>query len=389
MKKAWLVILGLCCVLFTNAQIQPSSILQKSIDKINSLKSVSYRVQTIEKNPFSNGDTSYIKTQEILAFDRNGLLHAMDRKTSINKGQTELREVYLNDTLYNINSNDSLYSIDKKPKNIGNGLKSFVDLIKYILTKNPSKITQRKDTAINRTTCYNFFIKSYDTIENNNHNYTHLHVFINKTSLMPISTKEVSVGEFSKEGHSLGRLNAYNEVHYSSYRFSEKISPTVFHFNTAGFELYNDKMLADGISIPEINVKDLNNREVATFNFKNKLLLIEFGSTVCGANPLANPMLNRLNKKYNVKDVAIVSIYSEETSDQIKKYIESNSIEFPIYMGNKKIKRNFKTVGTPGFYLVNKDGKVIKSSNGYNDELENDFSKEIEVRIQNKGIILR
>lgn len=382
MKKIWLIILGLCFVCFTNAQIQPLPILQKSINKINSLKSVSYAVETIQKNPFSNGDTSFIKTQEILAFDKNGLIKAMDKKISINKGQTELREIYLNDTLSNVNPKDSLYSIDKKPKKIGNGLRSFVDLIEYNLTKNPSKIAQHKDTTINHITCYNFFIKSYDTIENNNHNYTHVDVFVNKATLMPICTKEVAVGSFSKEGHALGRLNAYNEVHFSDYRFNEKINPTVFHFDKTGFELYNDKMLADGTITPEIKVKDLDNHEVAASSFKNKILLVEFGSTVCGANPLANPMLNRLNKKYGAKDVAIVSIYSEETPDQVKKYIESNNLQFPIYLGNKKIKRDFKTVGTPGFYLVNKDGKIIKSSDGYSDELEKDLSKEIEERIQ-------
>lgn len=386
MKKIWLVILGLCCAFFTNAQIQPLSVLQKSIDKINSLKSVSYSVETIVKNPFSNGDTSFTKTRETLAFDTNGLIKAMDRKTNINEGQAEFREIYLNNTLYNLDLKDSLYSIDKNPK-ISNSLKFFIDLIKYNLTKNPSKIIQRKDTAINRINCYNFFIKSYDTIENNNHNYTYLNVYINKVTLMPICTKEIGAGEFSKEGHALGRLNAYNEVHFSNYRFNEKIDPTVIHFNIAGFELYNDKMLADGAITPEIKVKDLDNREVAAFNFKNKLLLIEFGSTVCGANPLANPMLNRLNKKYNVKDVAIVSIYSEETPDQVKKYIESNNLEFPIYLGSKKIKRDFKTVGTPGFYLVDKDGKVIKSYNGYSDELEKDLSEEIEKKFTSKTLI--
>ena len=92
-------------------------------------------------------------------------------------------------------------------------------------------------------------------------------------------------------------------------------------------------------------------------------------------------MLNRLNKKYDTRDFAIVSIYSNETPDQIKKYIESNKLQFLLYIGNKKVNRDFKTMGTPGFYLIDKSGKILQSSNGYSDDLEKELIKKIDQSI--------
>ncbi len=148
-------------------------------------------------------------------------------------------------------------------------------------------------------------------------------------------------------------------------------------FNKSDFDLANKKMLEDGATAPDIKVKDLTGNDVPVSAFKNKIVLIEFGATTWGANPLANPLMNRLSKQYNSANVAIISVYSAETPLQINNYIKNNKLEFPVYMGNRQLKKGFKTMGTPGFYLIGKDGKIVKSSNGYYDELEQDMTTQI------------
>jgi len=379
MKKLYLLSAGLLVCCLAKAQLQPATILKKVVDKIHLLKSVSYTIDGVEKNPFSDGDTTIRKTKETIVFDSSGTIAMMNEEASVNKGKPEVRGLFLNDTLYTITLEDSIYSLNHvtDKKSISYYLGKVTDIINDFV-KNPSKIIQRKDTTISGVPCYNFFIALSDTIENNKHCYNYKYVAINKKTLMPLYSKENMAGVATKEGFVIGYINIFNENSFSDFQIDKKINNSIFHFEKSRFDLKNEKMLAVGTMAPQLELKDLSNRQTPVDNFKNKILLVEFGSTGCSANPLANPMLNRFNKKYAGKDLAIISIYTTETNEQVKKYKTSNQLEFPIYIGSKKTKKDFKTIGTPNFYLIDKSGKIIKSIDGYSDDLETTLIKEID-----------
>ena len=360
------------------AQNRSLSILQKTIEKIHSLKSISYETASLNKNPFSTGDTSFIKKQTSIVFNANGVIKAMNEKTTINNGQTKLREIYLDDSLYSMDLIDSTYSIRKKPTVIHTSLATVEELINKMII-DPAKSVQHKDTIIANIPCYHFFIKSYDAMEDNHHNYSNNTLLISKSTLMPILIKEEGAGIAKKGEFVLGRIITFNETRFLNFELNKRTHDSVFKFNQTNFTFPNDKMLPDGGIAPDLTLKDLNNLDVKLSDFKNKVLLVAFGSITCGANPLANPMLNRLMEKYNTKDFSIVSVYSEETIDQVKKYIESNNLKFPVYLGTKKSKKDFKIVGTPGFYLIDKNGKIIKSYQGFSDALEKNLEKKIDL----------
>jgi thiol-disulfide isomerase/thioredoxin len=380
MKKILLLLISMCSLFFANAQNSPAAILQKTLDKIHSLKSLSYDYSSVQKNPYSTGDTSYWGTHSVLVFDNNGQLKATHDQTIANKGGTEFESIFKNDTLFQIDIKDSSYSFYPKPEKstISNGIISVNKTIAYNLSKNPSKIFRRKDTVVNNATCYNFFIKAYDSVENGQHDYTYDFIIIDKNTQIPVFFKEIGEGTAEKDGHVIGRLSFYNEDRFSNILLNKEVDESLFYFDRSKFSLPVKKMLAEGAIAPKFKLKDMENREVSAADLSNKLLLIEFGATDCGANPLANPMLNRLNKKYASTSFSIVSIYSSEPAEKVKKYIESNKLEFPVYLGDLKTKKAFKTVGTPNFYLIDKTGQVIKSIDGYNDDLEKDLTEKID-----------
>ena len=103
----------------------------------------------------------------------------------------------------------------------------------------------------------------------------------------------------------------------------------------------------------------------------------------CSANALANPMMNRLFKKYNPANVSFAYILTGETPLQAGNYIKANGIKFPVYFTDLKTKKSFKTIGTPGFYLLDKNGAVLMSSNGYSDKLESQLSAKIDSASKN------
>jgi thiol-disulfide isomerase/thioredoxin len=385
MKRILIIALGLFKTLFVHGQELPSTELQKTIDKVLSLKSLSYDCSSLQKNPYSSDDTSFISIKSTLEFNGKGILIKTLDKMDINRGQAKFESRFRNDTLFQIDLKDSSYSFYPKPlqSSISAGLMSVIALIKNNIEKDPEKIFQRKDTIIHGNVCQNFFIKSYDSIVNRQHNFTYDYIAIDIASHLPVTFKEVGQGIAEKDGHIIGRLVFFNEDHFYNFKVDKLIDPALFDFDLDDFSLPNKKMMSEGDVMPTLKLKSLQNKEVSPIKFKNTLLLIEFGATDCGANPLANPMLNRLYKKYTSAKFSIVTIYTEEPADKVKKYVKANNLEFPVYIGSKQLKKAFRAVGTPNFYLVNKNGRVIKSIEGYSDDLQKELTAEIDLAFKN------
>jgi thiol-disulfide isomerase/thioredoxin len=381
MKKLWSAVLALTAFQLACAQT-PVQVLQGTLNKLSALKSVGYKVTFVTHNPFSNGDVSAGTTQSALVFDNAGQIKQMLNSTDMNNGQAAFKEIYRNDTLHSLDLIDSIYTFKAKPKSTGTDITDLTALLKTEIAKNASKIVRLKDTVVAKRAGYNFLVKSYDVMEKGNHNFTYNYIVVDKRTLLPLLYKNIGQGITLKDGYEIGRLKFYTEKVFTNYHINQLIEQARFNFNKAGFSAPVKQMLTQGTTAPPLKLKYLNNQNIPPNILNNKLLLVEFGSTTCAANPLANPLLNRLNKKYASKNFSIVSIYSSETPDQLKKYIETNKLEFPVYMATRRLTKDFQTTGTPNFYLIDKNGVVIKSINGYSDELESELVKAIDGLIE-------
>ncbi|RVU00398.1 TlpA family protein disulfide reductase [Mucilaginibacter limnophilus] len=267
-----------------------------------------------------------------------------------------------------------------KPDKVWCEWKSAKEVLNTLInSKKP--IVQQEDSIVNDAICYNFLVKISDTIIINSHNYTHYQLLIDKHTLLPLKIKQTAEGDAEKGGYNLGRVQMYQENIFSNYVINKSISQEEVRFKKQGFALQITAMLSNGEQIPELKVISLDGKNVMAQEFKNKVMLIELGATACPANTLANPMLNRLQNKYAKNGVLIFGIYCDDTAQQITKYRQSNNLAFPIYIAEKRQKRALKTVGTPGFYLVDSTGKILLSSNGYNDNLEADISQQIDKQL--------
>lgn len=307
---------------------------------------------------------------------------------NIDNGQSISINIFRKDTLFSVDLTDSIYSFTAHPmqENINSGIFSFMADIKDMINRRPLIFHQLKDTVINKINCYNFFVKVYDTIDNRWHNYTYEKLAIDKRTLMPVYYKCYGEGNAEKGGFTIGRVNFFNEDHYSNFRTNQTIPESEFQFDKNKFSLKNDRMLSVGTIAPPMQLNDTINKIVDPVRFKNHLLLVVFGSTDCSANPLANPVLNRLNKKYDANGMAIINIYTGEKAEKVAKYIKSNRLWFPVYIGTLTTKKAYKTLGTPNFYLVDKAGKIIARFDGYSDMLEKQLTQDIDRAIRQQHL---
>ncbi|MEO3403039.1 TlpA disulfide reductase family protein [Mucilaginibacter sp. CAU 1740] len=384
MKQITVLLISLFISFFAYGQNKAALSLQKTVDKVQSLKTLSYSYHLTQKNPLSEGDTNYINMRCLLKFNAHGLTKQKRDKTISGKGQPQFEVVLRNDTLYQLDLDDSTYSFHTKPEadQVNLGMMSVIEQIQYALEKNRPNIFQRKDTVINGLSCSYFFIKSFDEMVNGRHDFTYDYVAINKATLLPVFFKEIGAGITEKGGQTIGRLTFFEEAHFTNIKINQAIPANALNFDLASFSLQNKQLLTEGSMAPALKLKNLQNKDVPLTDFNNKILLIAFDATNCAANALANPVLNRISKKYASSNFSIVSIFTSEAADKVSKYKEANHLEFPVYLGVLQTKKAFKTVGTPNFYLVDKDGRIVKSVDGYNDDMEKELVAKIDEELK-------
>lgn len=384
MKQITVTIFSVLISVFAYGQNKAALNLQKTIDKVNALKTLSYTYHSTQKNPLSEGDTNYTNMRCLLKFNGHGLTNKKRDEAISDNGRPQFEVVLRNDTLYQADLGDSTYSFHAKPEpdQINLGMMSVIEQIQYALEKNRSNIFQKKDTVVNGLNCRYYFIKAFDKIVNGRHDFTYNYIAINKATLLPVFFKEIGAGITEKGGQTIGRLTFFEEAHFTSIKINQAIPASALNFDLASFSLQNKQMLTEGSVAPALKLKDLQDKDVPLADFNNKVLLIAFDATDCAANALANPVLNRISKKYASSNFLLVSIYTSEDSDKVAKYKAANKLEFPAYLGSLQNKKAFKTVGTPNFYIVDKNGVVVKSVSGYNDELEKECSEKIEAALK-------
>jgi thiol-disulfide isomerase/thioredoxin len=372
-----LITLFCSCGFTAKAQQQPVNLLQKSIQNIKNYRSISFEVMQVDKNMLST-DTTVSKTREAIVQNADGYITAQNLLSLTQAGKLYNREVYTRGKLYSLDLKDSIYTEDTRPNKVTNSLTGYINQVTYLLNKKSGQISRLKDSLIAGKFCYGFFARVYDTIVNNQHNYTYQYIYLNPKTLLPVYLKEQGSGSATKGGYEIGRVNVFNERRFDNYMLNKHVNPSVFVFNRTGFYSETTAMLPQGALAPAVNVQSLTGMSLPATQFKNKVMLLQFGSVTCGANALANPLMNRLSAKYSGRNAAIACIYSEETPVQAQKYIEANNIHFPVYLGSSQLKRKFQTKGTPNFYLVDRQGIIVKSINGYSDGLEQELSKAID-----------
>jgi hypothetical protein len=178
------------CIAFVMYSINVSAqatLVQKTIDKMDSYKNFSYR-HTNKIKDFFTTDTSTQQTRNIIFKAPEdkvlGYLYRTERLNKVDK--PTVTELYNGKNVITLNPNDSTYQIGEIRANAGSGVLVKLNWFKSFITKKPSAMVNASDTTINGITCSHLIINTRDTIINKEHLYTRFHLLINKESDMPI-----------------------------------------------------------------------------------------------------------------------------------------------------------------------------------------------------------
>lgn len=291
-------------------------------------------------------------------------------------------ELFDGDKYIALNLRDSTYRLDTKG-NQGQSTRSVLYWGKQFADylKKPGQITQLADTVINNRTCVNFLIKRKDTIDNGKHLYWQIKIVADKKTLLPSGICE-RMYDHTDDGALLG----WTEQHiFSNYELNTNNFPDLSNAMVpVNFKLPVTErllpMLTAGTAAPKLELKSLEGQNFNIDDLKGKIVLLNFTTIGCSHCANAAQMLSRLSEKYGKNQVAIVSIYQSNYNDQksIAKFDTRFNVKYPSYLTHQDAHKDYHIQGYPNFYLLNRQGVIIKSFDGFYASLEKEMTDQIE-----------
>lgn len=128
-----------------------------------------------------------------------------------------------------------------------------------------------------------------------------------------------------------------------------------------------------GSNVPNWNFETNKRIKLSSEDHFYELVLFDFYYQSCYPCLKTIPFLNKLSKKYNLKDkgLLVVGINNiDPLDDSFYEFIQRKQINYPLVISPNNLNREFKVIGYPTLFLMNKRGELIYLTEGYSEQLE-------------------
>ncbi|QES89973.1 TlpA family protein disulfide reductase [Rhizosphaericola mali] len=368
-----LIICFLLCFYYQNLNAQ-ISILQKVITKVERYENFSYKEHVLIKSSFN---PKPIENDEKYVFLKMpNVKYNYFFKQDVNGSVSTYNEAGLVELDYK----DSSYSfIDTNRYSFDNTLLGYLNQLKEIVN-NPKCFEQKKDTLINGFFCYHFIEKDVDSTSNERGDYLFKHWFINKSSNNVTSI--IYMWRMRDAGKNL-ITNCMQSI-YTDLKFDQLgINKSIFNI-PSNFKLKNIEkrsLLPTGVIAPDFVMHSTEGDSLTLAQLKGKVVIIDFSFIGCLPCLQAIKPMNNILKKYKNSPVEIISVYPQRDLSSIKNYIKEHDIQYSIYFDKYNGSKLYDIPGYPSFYIINKDGVIAYSLEGFVDDFEEKISKIIDKQL--------
>ena len=111
---------------------------------------------------------------------------------------------------------------------------------------------------------------------------------------------------------------------------------------------------------PDFTLESLDGEAFRLSETDGKIRLIDFWATWCAPCREEVPMLNELQATYGDQGLLILAITDEET-EVVRNFVQENGVEYLNLIGTEEVAEAYGVLGLPAAYLVDAEGRVVKS----------------------------
>jgi len=116
-----------------------------------------------------------------------------------------------------------------------------------------------------------------------------------------------------------------------------------------------------GTKAPGFSLPDLTGKTVTSAAFRDKVMLINFWATWCAPCRGEMPALDRLQKQFEDKGLAVIGISIDSELSQVEQFIKDSKTQFQIlHDPSMKCQDEYKVFAYPTTFLVDRQGIIQK-----------------------------
>ncbi|WP_233520595.1 TlpA family protein disulfide reductase [Flocculibacter collagenilyticus] len=125
---------------------------------------------------------------------------------------------------------------------------------------------------------------------------------------------------------------------------------------------------ADGeVQSPAFELTTLEREVISLNQVTGHKTIIYFFAPWCAVCKASMGNLEQLSNEMNVKVIAIALDYS--STEEVEQFVSQLGLTMPIALGHAGIKQDYKIMGYPTYYVLDKKHKIISKSMGYSTEI--------------------
>jgi thiol-disulfide isomerase/thioredoxin len=126
----------------------------------------------------------------------------------------------------------------------------------------------------------------------------------------------------------------------------------------------HEQMFGIGKELPDINMKTVDEQDLALSSLKGKVVLVDFWASWCRPCRAENPNVVKLYNKYKEKGFDVYSVSLDNNKEKWINAIATDKLAWPSHVSELKswqsqIVKEFGIRGIPHTILIDKDGKIV------------------------------
>jgi thiol-disulfide isomerase/thioredoxin len=111
---------------------------------------------------------------------------------------------------------------------------------------------------------------------------------------------------------------------------------------------------------PELNLVDLEGRQVSLADYGGKVVLVNNWATWCPPCRAEMPILESYYQDHKDEGFVLIGIEAGQPADEVEEFVENYGISFPIWLDpESKAIIGFRNMALPSSYVINPEGMTI------------------------------